>query len=241
MQMIRRALPLFLALLAPWASATAGDLNAFKENLAKKHPDLASAQVSISPVAGLYELVIGPQVLYVSEDADYVVSGSVIELATRTNLTEPREDAARLTAIEDQGDENMVSYGPENPKHTITVFTDIDCGYCRKLHREMKTYNDLGIRVRYLAYPRAGPGSDSYLKLVSVWCADDRRDAMTRSKNGDKVETKSCDNPVQDQWVLGRLMGVNGTPSIVTDKGRLIPGYLPAERLLAELNKDSGS
>lgn len=240
MRRIPRALALILALLAPF-SLLADDLAAFKEKLAKLHPDLAEGQVAASPVQGLYELVLGPQVLYVSEDAKYVISGNLIDLDTRQNLTESREDAARLSAIDAQGEENMVVYGPKDPKHTITVFTDIDCGYCRKLHREIKSYNDLGIAVRYLAYPRAGPGSDAYQKLVDVWCSDDRADALTRSKNGEKVEAKSCDNPVQDQWVLGRLMGVTGTPTMITDTGRIIPGYLPASRLQLELNKAGGS
>jgi thiol:disulfide interchange protein DsbC len=133
----------------------------------------------------------------------------------------------------------MVIFGADDAKHTITVFTDIDCGYCRKLHREIDDYNKENIRVRYLFYPRAGVGSPSYDKAVSVWCADDRKQAMTDAKSGKTLESKSCDNPVKGHLVLGELMGVNGTPAIVLESGELLPGYVPAKRMAQMLNSQA--
>ena len=116
-------------------------------------------------------------------------------------------------------------------KAKIAVFTDIDCGYCRKLHQEVPDMNKLGIEVSYLAYPRAGFGSDSYKKYVSAWCADDKLGAMTLAKNGKSIPSKNCDNPVDEQYHLGRAIGISGTPAIVLESGRLIPGYLSADKL----------
>ena len=125
-------------------------------------------------------------------------------------------------------------------KTAITVFTDIDCGYCRKLHQEVPELNRLGIEVRYLAYPRAGLESESYDKIVSAWCADDQRLALTRAKTGKKIESRDCKNPVAQHFALGGAVGVTGTPSIIFEDGRLLPGYLPAERLAQQLGIASG-
>lgn len=194
-------------------------------------------KVQPGPVPGVYEATFGPQVLYVSADGRYVFNGVVLDLKSGRNLTEVKRGAARLAAVEKMGEAQMISYGPDKAEHTITVFTDIDCGYCRKLHAEMKDYNDLGIRVRYLFFPRAGVASESGAKAVAVWCNKDRRAAMTRAKAGQSVDKAQCDNPVQAHYELGQRMGVSGTPAIVTDSGELIPGYAPAKSLKAELDK----
>jgi thiol:disulfide interchange protein DsbC len=131
----------------------------------------------------------------------------------------------------------MVIFAPEKYQHTVTIFTDIDCGYCRKLHAEVSKYNDLGIRVRYLMFPRAGQGSLAYRKAVSVLCASDRNTAMTRAKAGEEIEMKECDNPVDREMALGQEVGVTGTPAIFLESGDLIPGYVPADRMAAILEK----
>jgi thiol:disulfide interchange protein DsbC len=128
-----------------------------------------------------------------------------------------------------------VIFAPDKPKHTVTVFTDIDCGYCRKLHREIDGYLKAGIRVRYLFFPRAGLGSESFNEAVSVWCAADRQQAMTDAKAGKPIEAKTCENPVIDHMQLGESLQISGTPAIVLESGDLVPGYVPAERLAAML------
>lgn len=191
----------------------------------------APDSVGPSPVPGLFEVMVGPRVFYVSEDGRYLVQGAIIDIEKKENLTEPRKDQARLKAVEAVGEEKMIVFGDKDAKHTITVFTDIDCGYCRKLHDEMDAYNKAGIRVRYLFYPRAPEGSPSFTKAVSVWCAEDRLAAMTEAKAGKEVPEKSCDNPVEDHVSVGQAIGITGTPALILEDGELAPGYVPADRL----------
>ena len=219
-----------------------------------KQPDLAKLQTALqgekpdsvapSAIPGLYEVVIGGQVLYLSEDGRFVVQGDILDLGSRANLTDQRRGGLRGKAIAAVGENNMVVFGPQGPvKHTVTVFTDIDCGYCRKMHSQMADYNKEGIKIRYLLYPREGIGSESYDKAVSVWCAADRQDAMTKAKRGENVEKKTCDNPVTAQYELGQKLGVRGTPSLILENGDLLPGYVPPTQLaqlLAE-QKDQGN
>ncbi|EGV49880.1 DsbC family protein [Candidatus Endoriftia persephone] len=192
---------------------------------------------SIQPsvIQGVYEVMIGPRLVYVSADGKYLLNGKLFDIETREDLTTPKVAKAKARAIEAVGEENMVIFAPEKFEHTVTVFTDIDCGYCRKLHSEIGQYNDLGIRVRYMMFPRAGVGSSSFDKAVAVWCADDRQKAMTLSKAGKQVEQKKCENPIIQHMELGQLLGVTGTPAIFFDDGELLPGYVPAKRMLSYL------
>lgn len=203
--------------------------------LAKQMPNAKVTAVNKTPVEGLYEVIMPPQILYVTSDAKYVVSGNIINAESGENLSMPQRDKVRAQAVEMLGEDSMIVFAPKQVKHTITVFTDIDCGYCRKLHNEIAEYNKLGIKVRYAAFPRAGIGSPSYKKAVSVWCASDRKAAMTRAKSGDNVEEKDCKNPVLDHYQMGEQLGVTGTPSLVLEGGQVVPGYVPADRLFKGL------
>jgi len=207
------------------------------KNLKMMVPGLKDASVSPAPVPGLYEVIVGPDVLYVTQDGRYLIQGSIIDLEARENLTAPRVAQAAATAIERVGEENMVIYEPKEAKHTVTVFTDIDCGYCRKLHSQMDKYLGYGIRIRYLFFPRAGLQSESYRKAVAVWCADDRNEAMTIAKSGQKIEMKECENPVGNHHALGEQMGIRGTPALVLEGGEQLPGYVPPDRLNTYLTK----
>ena len=204
---------------------------AVRASLGEVQPD----RVRPSAIAGLYEVVIGPHVFYVSADGRHMLQGDLVDMANGRNLTQPAREAALRGAIDGIGEDNMLVFSPAKPKHTITVFTDIDCGYCRKLHHEMADYHAKGIRVRYLMFPRAGVNSPSYDKAVSVWCAEDRNDSLTRAKDGKDPAPKTCTNPVQAHMAMGRNIGVQGTPSIVFEDGRVLPGYVPADRLAAML------
>jgi len=207
------------------------------KNLKMMVPGLKDASVTPAPVPGLYEVVVGPDVLYVTQDGRYLIQGNVIDLEARENLTAPRIAQAASAAIENVGEENMVIYEPKETKHTITIFTDIDCGYCRKLHGQMDQYLAHGIRIRYLFFPRAGIQSESARKAVAVWCADDRNAAMTLAKSGQKIEMKDCKNPVSDHYSLGEQMGIRGTPALVLADGEKLPGYVPPDRLKEYLAK----
>ena len=203
-------------------------------------PGIDFGEITPSPVPGLYEVVLGHKLAYVTSDGRYLMSGTLIDVEMQRDLTEPRVNAIKAKAIAGLDEARMVIFGPEKAKYNVTVFTDIDCGYCRKLHSEIDQYMEHGIRIRYLFYPRAGLGSSSYQKAVSVWCADDRNAAMTTAKSGRPIENRECDNPVQSDMELGEQMGVSGTPALVLDSGKMIPGYVPADRLLAILEAESG-
>jgi thiol:disulfide interchange protein DsbC len=194
-------------------------------------PELKVDAVRTTPVAGLYEVAIGPRLVYMTGDGRYLIQGSISDIEKREDLTEPRRNAIRLDAINRVSEDQMVVFGPKDAPHTITVFTDIDCGFCRRLHSEIGKYNANGIRVRYLFMPRTGKGSESYKKAVAVWCAADRQQAMTDAKAGKDVPAQTCDNPVDAHIALADLIGVNGTPALILPDGELLPGYVPADRL----------
>jgi len=208
-----------------------------RQNLMEMLPGLTLGDIKPTPAAGLYEVMVGQRIIYVTEDGRYLIQGSLIDLKEKKNLTEPRLNSIKANAVAAVGEGNMVIFGPQDAKHTVTVFTDIDCGYCRKLHSEMAGYNDEGIRIRYLFYPRAGLNSSSYRKAVTVWCSDDRKDAMTQSKAGVTLDEKNCTNPVSNHLELGEQMGVSGTPALVLESGEMIPGYVPPKRLSALLQQ----
>ena len=204
-------------------------------------PEAKVDQVEKSVLPGFYEVVMGGQVIYVSGDGKYVVSGVVWDAAARKNLTEARYAGIRKAALDNVPADKRIIFPAKNPKYSVTVFTDIDCGYCRRLHQEMAQYNELGITVEYLFFPRAGRGSESWNKAVSVWCAADRNGAMTAAKNGEPVPNKTdCSNPVEADYELGQTIGVSGTPAVITADGSQIGGYLPPDQMLARLQQVQG-
>jgi thiol:disulfide interchange protein DsbC len=192
-----------------------------------------------SPIPGIYEFSQGADVSYLTADGKFFLDGNVYDMATRENLTEDRRTKARVALINAVPESQMLIFSPKNPVYTITVFTDVDCGYCRKLHSEMAELNRLGVRVRYMFYPRTGPNTDSWRKAEAVWCAADRNDALTRAKAGGPVDTsKTCGpNPVAREYALGQSIGVRGTPAIVTESGDYISGYLPPHDLVEQIKE----
>jgi len=191
-----------------------------------------------SAIPNVYEAMYGTEVVYVSADGKYFISGDLIDLDTRKNLSELAKQSVRKE-IMDKQDNKPIIFKAKNEKHKLTVFTDIDCPYCAKLHREVPKLNEAGVTVEYLMFPRAGLKSNSYKKAVSVWCADDPLKAMTAAKKREPIDDKTCDNPIEAQYSLGGEVGVNGTPALITSTGKLIPGYVPADRLVKMLEADS--
>lgn len=225
-----------LSLSATFASAKDDEFAKIKD-LVSKQLGKTVTDIKPSPLPGLYQVTAPPMVFYMSKDARYVINGDIVDLEKKINLSTEERAVAKKAALDQFSEGSMIVFAPKEVKHTITVFTDIDCGYCRKLHSEMAEYNKLGIKVRYMAYPRAGLGSDSYKKAVSVWCAKDRNKAMTDAKLGSKIEEKTCDNPVAKQFELGQELGVNGTPALVLENGQIYPGYAPADKLITVLDQ----
>ena len=184
--------------------AAAGDA-AIRQSLTNVVPNVKITAIRPSPLAGVKEVVVDGQILYVSNDGKLLFQGAIIDLNTRTNLTEASEAGERRIILAAVPAAQKISFAPAKPKYRITVFTDIDCGYCRKMHEHMAEYNKLGIAVDYLFFPRAGLGSDSFQKAVNVWCAPDRKVAMTSSKAGKTLPKKNCSNFVTADYSLGRI------------------------------------
>ncbi len=227
--------------LLPWrvlAAETGIDpavAQAIVEKLRAARPDLEYTVLSASPVPGFYQVqVVGGPILHVREGGEYFFDGSLYQARPGmfVNLSELEMVEQRRQAIAQVPVSDTIVFAPAdgNTKGVLNVFTDIDCGYCRKLHQSVAELNAKGIEVRYLAFPRTGIGSESYRKAVAAWCAEDRKGVLTRLKNGEAVALDQCeDNPVAAQFELGQELGVNGTPASILADGTLIPGYRSAD------------
>jgi len=192
--------------------------------------------ITTSPVKGLYQIIVAQGVYYITESGKHLISGELFETANKLNLTENARKSVRKDLLLSVDKKDMIVFSPEKVKHSVTVFTDIDCGYCRKLHSEIKTYLDKGIEVKYMAFPRAGIMSPGYNKTVSIWCAKEKKKVFTDAKLGKTVPVLTCDNPVAKEYNLGLKIGLQGTPAILLDDGTLLPGYLSANKLEKEIN-----
>lgn len=206
--------------------------------LAHRIPGAKPEDLRVSPIPGMYELTRGADIAYVSADGKYAITGDLYDINSNVNLTETKRRSARLSLLSSVPESEMLVFSPENPKHTVTVFTDVDCGYCRKLHSQMAEYNRLGIRVRYLFYPRSGPDTESWGKAEQVWCSKDRNTALTRAKRGEELSgpTQCKGSPVARDYALGQKLNIEGTPALVLDDGELLSGYLPPAMLAKRLN-----
>jgi len=201
--------------------------------VAKRVPGVKPEDVRLSVVPGVFEVSRGAEIFYVTADARYVFAGDLYDLDQEENLSDERRRTARAALMSTVPESQMLVFSPKDPKYTVTVFTDIDCGFCRKLHNEMSKYNELGIRVRYMFYPRTGPNTESWDKANAVWCSQNRNDALTRAKRGEDVKAAKCgQTPVERDYEIGRDMAVTGTPAIVLPNGEMVQGYRAAPALL---------
>ncbi len=204
--------------------------------ISKFLPDVEIDSIQPTPIAGLYQVLIGSEVIYMSRDGAYVVKGEILDINERRNLTEDVRASSRVKLLNAIKKDEYIEFTGKNAHDAIYVFTDIDCGYCRKLHQDVPELNARGISVRYLAYPRAGVDSAAGQEMSHVWCADDRQKALTAAKNRESIEAKSCDDPVAEQYALGQKLGVRGTPSIYLQNGRNLPGYMPPDEIEKQLS-----
>lgn len=191
--------------------------------------------IADSPVDGLLQLNTDKGLFYASKDGDYFLQARIYNVTD--GIVDETENALkdiRLSGMEKFSDSAIV-FKAENEKYVVDVFTDATCGYCRKLHREIAQYNELGITIRYLAFPRSGLTGENYDNTVSIWCAEDPNKAMNLAKAGAQITAASCDNKVAEQYRFGQSVGVNGTPNIVLPDGSVVPGYQPAQALAAAL------
>lgn len=231
---------LVLCLLAVFVSVSVNaDDQKIRETIAKAIPDLPVKSIHKSELEGVYQVnTEAGETLFFSQDGRFFITGDLYSLENNKiqNLSEIKREQERVAKIDAiPGEQKIVFPAQGEIKGKIAVFTDIDCGYCRKLHKEVPALNKMGVEVSYLAYPRAGVNSESYNKFVSAYCAEDKLLAMTKAKNGQAIEPKVCANHVTEQYNLGREMGISGTPAIVLDNGTLIPGYVSADKIVKAL------
>jgi thiol:disulfide interchange protein DsbC len=225
-------------LLAVTITAAAADIDYSKveQSIRTLAPGAASIAISETPIDGLLMVQIGGEIVYATVDGKYLLQGRLMDIATREDLTESAKAEVRRELLANVDTTTQITFAPKDPKYDLMVFTDIDCGYCRKLHSQIDAYNEQGIAIHYMSFPRAGIGSHSYEKAVSVWCAGDPRTALTEAKLGAEPDPAQCDNPVDEQYELGLELGVTGTPSLLMADGQMIPGYVPPDKLRERLD-----
>jgi thiol:disulfide interchange protein DsbC len=208
-----------------------------RDALRSLNPQIQVDRIGAAPMPGFREAIVGGQVVYISDDGKYLLQGKLFDVASKTDLGEESMAKLRAELLGTIPMSDRIVFAPPAAKHTVVVFTDVECGYCRKLHSEIAEINKRGIAVQYLAFPRMGLGSEDYRKMVAVWCADDRRQALTDAKNDKPVPMKTCRTPVDMQYHLGQRMGLTGTPMILATDGTQIAGYLPPDQLLAAMER----
>jgi thiol:disulfide interchange protein DsbC len=236
--MIKHIVAVVVLALGVMSGAAAGtDIANINQVLQRLIPGRQPDAVADSVIPGLFQAIYGPDVIYISRDGRYVLQGDVISTDTRQNLTEKIRSAARLKLIDAVDPKTMIVFAPKEVKHTVTVFTDVDCAFCRKLHSQIADYNKYGIAIRYLAFPRTGVNTPSYYKAVTVWCSDDRRAALTKAKLGEVLPRKTCDNPVREHMALADQLGVDATPTLILEDVSLVSGYIPPLQMSRMLDK----
>jgi thiol:disulfide interchange protein DsbC len=204
-------------------------------------PNLKPEHIGAAPLPGFREVIVGGQIVYVSDDGRYMFlpgqGGALYDTVAEENLSEASFSSLRRDLLKTIPASERIVFAPANPRHTVTVFTDVECGYCRKLHSEIADYNAQGIAIEYLAFPRMGIGSEDYNKMVSVWCSSDRRKAMTDAKAEKNLPSRDCKNTVTMQYNVGQRAGLTGTPMILTEDGVQVGGYVPPQVLRQTLDK----
>lgn len=249
-QMLTTAWMAILVVLAPLSVAgepvDKAQLEKLRAALEVQGMEVKVASARTSEIPGLFEVQLtdGPLV-YATAKGDYFIVGDMYSVTPDgfVNLAEQRRDAERVEKLAQVKPEEMIIYSPQGEKRAhISVFFDDTCYYCQKLHQEVAELNKLGVEVRYLAYPRAGVGSDAYKQLASAWCAEDRKGTFDKLAKKQSVPENVCEgNPVAAQFALGQQLGVRGTPAIVTQSGQMIPGYQSAKELMVTLGLNGKS
>ena len=231
-----KAYCLFIAITATGLVKAADSNLNVREALEKVFPSESVESVKPVPMGDFFEVKLSGEFVYVSKDGRYLFQGELLDLVKKTNLTQTARAQTRKEEFQKLDENLLISFGRKNNRGNIYVYTDIDCGYCRKFHLEVPALNDAGITVHYLAYPRAGLKSDSYDKIVNVWCAANKKKALTKAKAGEKIVTRKCVNPVADHFALGQSMKLAGTPAVYSSDGTYLGAYAPAEQLIATIS-----
>jgi thiol:disulfide interchange protein DsbC len=231
-----------LVMSAAW-SADGGEVPAEeRERLAGLFETIAPEDIKRSPIDGWYMIQKGSVLAYISQDGRYLLQGDLIDLESQVNLSEEARTDARRDLMAQIGDDEVILFKPDDVKYKVSVFTDVDCTYCRRLHSQIEQYMANGIEVRYLLYPRGGPASAAWNTSEAVWCAKDRGEALTLAKLDREFDSAKCDaSMVQQHYILGQEVGLSGTPAIVLEDGELIAGYLPPDALKMRLEQKAAA
>jgi len=245
--MLKKIFPAILAGAFAMSAAAADDTKAVRAAIEGLGPGIKVDSIQPSPMPGFYQVVASGRMVYVTADGRYMLNGNLIDLKNQTDLSAASWAATRKAELAKVPASQRLIYAATNPKHTVTVFTDVDCGFCRQLHSQIDEFNKKGITVEYVFWPREGVkttgGNDtpSYTKAVSVWCSSDRKNAFNEAMKGGSVKAASCANPVKDEFELGERLGVNGTPTVVTENGDVVGGYLSPAQLLKAVEAPAGT
>jgi thiol:disulfide interchange protein DsbC len=235
-----KKLAVALTALLCFGTAAADEKDNITKTIKALQPQAEISAIEQTPIPGLYQIQIKDfDPVYMTGDGRYFFSGDLMQMTEQgkvMNITEQKTQGERAEWLAKVPEADQIVFGPKKPKAKIYVFTDVECGYCRKFHTEMEAYNAMGVEVHYLAYPRAGISSEDFTKMVNVWCAKDRQAALTKVKAGGDVPASSCTNPVAKQYNLGKTVGVKGTPAIYTPEGVQIGGYLSPEQMKKALS-----
>ena len=234
---MQKLLILFIFIFTLSISASEDNI---RESLKNILPDGAIIEsIEATPIENMYAVYYGDlQPIYVTKDGSFFIYGDIykININSISNITDLEISKRRSLILSNLISSELISFKSKNEKYTVTVFTDVDCGYCRKLHNQIEEYNKLGITINYAAFPRSGLGTDSFTKMVNAWCSDNTKLSLTRLKNNKEVDANFCDNqPVSKHYTIGKKLGVTGTPAILSSDGSLMPGYLSPEDLLTKL------
>ena len=225
------AVLLLFAVLAS-AQGNSAELQKVRDTVSERFAEIDPQEIFESPIEGWYTIRKGAVIAYISADGRYLLQGDLIDLQDNSNLTEQARNDARVVMLSAVADEDLIIFSPDKVQHSVSIFTDIDCTFCRRLHAQIDGYMDQGIEIRYFLYPRNGPTSPSWAKAENVWCADDRNKALTLAKLDKEYPTHTCDSSiVSNHYLIGQDVGLRGTPAIVLDDGTLFSGYLPPAQL----------
>ncbi len=208
----------------------------FQESLSRLTSDFEITDVKATPIEGIYQVTIGSDIVYMTKDGNYVLKGEILDINNRRNITEDVRAEKRVYLLNSISENEYIEFSSSSAENFIYVFTDTDCGYCRKLHRDVPELNSMGIAVRYLAYPRTGVDSIIGDEMRNVWCADDRQKALTAAKNREQIESKLCDAPIARHYSIGKELGVTGTPAIFLENGIKLPGYIPPDEIYRQIH-----
>jgi thiol:disulfide interchange protein DsbC len=234
---VKNSLISFILIFSVSVSASQENI---RESLKNILPDGTVIElIEPSPIPGIYAVYYGDlQPIYVTQDGSFFIYGDIykININSISNITEKSVAERRKLILQNIPSEELISFKSSNEQFSVIVFTDVDCGYCRKLHNQIDEYNSLGISINYAAFPRSGLGTSAFTKMVGAWCSDNPKDSMTKLKNNSPLDISFCENqPVSKQYIIGKKLGVDGTPAIFSMDGEMFPGYIEPEELLLRL------